>query len=86
MSTDIEKFCVYRWHSVNIVPHGDAFDVCADDPPFRVIARVYSATIFGWIINVAIPTSQRRNGWSLPLLGPLWSRRRRCWYRALEDA
>ena len=75
----------YRWHSINLVPHGGAFDVVDDDDFSHVLWRNYWVTVFGQVINVHVPSSRKRYAVGfLNTVGPLWSRRGRYWYRADE--
>jgi hypothetical protein len=71
----------YNWHSINIIPHGGAHDICTDVSPRRVVGRAYWATVFGHVIDVLIPTSHEpKRAWMTPVLGPIWSRETRRWY------
>jgi hypothetical protein len=77
------EFQAYRWHSINVIPHGSAYDVCDDKDHGKIIGRSYSATIFGVVTRVLVPSLQpreARKAWTSQNLGPCWSRRRRQWY------
>lgn len=76
------KVNVYNWHSINLVPHGGAHDVCTDDRPFRILGRAYWATVFGVVVDVLVPGAREKpRAWAfLPVVGPFWSRRKKRWY------
>jgi len=73
-------FRTYRWHSVNLVPIVGAVDICEDEAPNAVFRRDYSINLFGRIFVLELPTKRFRLSWDSPVVGPLWSRRKKRWY------
>jgi hypothetical protein len=76
---------IYRWHSVNLVPSWDIFPVKVEAHPgeVQITGRTYQLTLFGIVFTLTrtypgAPSTSR----SFNLIGPLWSRKSRRWYRA----
>ena len=71
---------VYPWHSVNLIPQVAIVPVCNDDEPYQYASMV-EVVVLGHVLHVDLPFQIAR-GMSTPLLGPLWSKRKKKWYRA----
>lgn len=78
----IDSFKVYKWHSINVVPHYASVAVVTDEPPYSVTGRWYTLTVLGWVVSLVI---EHEGAGGLAqvgkVYGPLWSRRRKSWYR-----
>lgn len=81
---------IYQWHSINLVPHFSATPI-ADEPQgdptkFATTGRLYQLTWFGYMINILISewNGAPKTNCGGRYYGPLWSRRKRRWYRDLD--
>lgn len=77
-----KSFSTYRWHSINLIPNVAL--VMTYDEDDRGVTRegtLLELVLFGQVFHINIPIKLDR-GWESPVWGPLWSRRRRVWYRA----
>lgn len=74
-------FRIFRWHSINLVPHFTIYSVCSDNHPYDAVSRVIDLILFGIIIQVRLPSKKNKKFYSSPMVGPLWSRNRSRWYR-----
>jgi hypothetical protein len=72
------KLRVYPWHSINLIPHLSMAEVgeTIDDT-----GQALWLTVLGVVITITVP-SKRPRYFSMKQYGPLWSRRRKVWYRA----
>lgn len=75
----------YKWHSINVVPHLSSIAVCADEPPFRITGRMFQLSVLGYVVSLVVEY-ERADGTAKigRFRGPLWSRKRKLWYRDKE--
>lgn len=71
---------VFRWHSINLVPHFTLYSVCSDGTQ-SIVARAMDLILFGLVIQITVPSKRGKRFYSSPWMGPLYSRKRKCWYR-----
>jgi hypothetical protein len=72
----------YRWHSINLVPNLSSVAICTDEAPFRTTGRLFQLTVFGWVISLLVEYEGASEIAKIGKFhGPLWSRRRKLWYR-----
>jgi len=76
-------FHIFKWHSINLLPHWSIVSIC-DDDTFKIIGRAIQITIFGFVIDFMFPASKSKRAKFSPVFGPMWSRRRKLWYRKLD--
>lgn len=72
------KLQLRRWHSINPILFLSAMTVVADEKPYHDFARSFDLVWLGWILNLEI--KRDRKMWVTPVIGPLYSRRRKRWY------
>lgn len=95
MQLTFGKHCdlmIYRWHSINLIPAIGVYNVASDsktDPVTgckgwdgTIVGRSIEITFFGLIINFMYPTQKYGRQIHSKLCGPLWSIKRKRWYRA----
>jgi hypothetical protein len=83
MKIEFTEHCnlyIYKWHSINLVPHMSVYDISSDKWDGTIIGRCIGITIFGIAINFMYPSQKIKKHWSIKVRGPLYSRKRRCWY------
>jgi len=71
---------LYPWHSINLIPQAAIVSIVDDSEPYKYYSMV-ELVVLGHVLHVDMPFKVSR-GWSTPLLGPLWSKRKKKWYRA----
>ena len=86
---------IYKWHSINLVPTFSYFDIASDDKidsvhgcynwDGTIIGRCIEVSIFGIIFNFMYPNTKFKKQHIGKVYGPLWSRRRKQWYRVKEQ-
>jgi len=73
-------FSTYPWHSINVIPQAALVMTYDDeDVPVRY-GTMLELVVLGQVFHIDLPIKLQR-GWSSPLWGPLYSRRRRVWYK-----
>jgi hypothetical protein len=76
-----KHFSTYPWHSINIIPNGGLVMTYDDgEIPVRY-GSLLEIVIFGQVFHINFPLKVSR-GRSIPLIGPLWSKKKKKWYRA----
>lgn len=70
---------LYLWHSVNLVPIASVSATCTDERPYRITHHHYEVTWLGVVVSVAVPATTSRRMRCTPVVGPIWSRRKRTW-------
>lgn len=75
---------LYKWHSINLLPHWTACSICDEIDYSKIIARSIQITLFGFVLDFMFPSSKRKLFRSFFINGPMWSRRRKLWYRKLD--
>jgi hypothetical protein len=76
-----KHFSTYPWHSINVIPHAALVMTYNDDEVPVRHGTLLEVCLFGQVFHIDLPIKLQR-GWSTSALGPLYSRRKRVWYRA----
>jgi hypothetical protein len=66
------KLTTYRWHSVNVIPHGGWTTTLHDD---KTHGRHYWVTVLGVVLDLDIKHAKKVRHFISPVVGPCWSRR-----------
>lgn len=74
------KFYIYKWHSINLLPHWELTPVCDNGYRAPIIEHWLSITLFGFIFNFVWSNNKDFKPRSSNIGGPAWSRRRKKWY------
>jgi hypothetical protein len=77
-------FHTHKYHSINVIPTLATYSVYEDEHPFNIIAFAIEIILFGRVITIDLPSKTQHKMYSLHMRGPIWSRRRKVWYRALK--
>jgi hypothetical protein len=80
-------FTVHRWHSINLIPSFDVFNIADEDytaAGFKIVARCLQLILFGFIISIMWPSKREKRQFGFRTRGPLYSRRNKRWYRPRE--
>jgi hypothetical protein len=98
MKIEFGKHCnlmVYKWHSINLVPALSLVMIASDDKidpehgcstwDGTIVGHAIELVLFGIIFNFMYPSTKYIKQFIGNLYGPLWSRKRNCWYRAPKD-
>lgn len=72
---------VYPWHSINLIPQIALVPIYHDEfEPYQYTSMI-ELTVLGHVLHVDLPFKIDR-GHGTPLMGPLWSKRKKKWYWA----
>lgn len=72
---------LYPWHSINLIPTVALVPIYNDDyEPYQQSSMI-ELVVLGHVLHVDLPLKISR-GIGTPLVGPLWSKKRKKWYRA----
>lgn len=71
---------VYPWHSINPIPQFGCVAICEDEYPHKRDGSLIEAVLFGYVFHIHIPFNLP--GMSTKLRGPLWSKKKKLWYRS----
>ena len=72
-------FSIATWHSINIIPNMSSVYIYHDDYPHDYYTSMLEINLFGCVMHFYVPHKLPR--FSTPLIGPLWSKRKKKWYR-----
>lgn len=85
IGNDKYNLMIYRWHSINIIPHISFSNTCKNDsPPFTINGRLIYLTLFGLVFNFTYPTTKGIRFRSFPGIDHIWwcySRDQKRWYK-----
>jgi hypothetical protein len=97
MKFDFGKDCnllIYQWHSINLVPAISWMTIVSDDNIDQatgcciyggeVIGHSVELVLLGTIFNFMYPSNKHLKFYSSKVYGPLYSRKRKQWYREKE--
>ena len=74
---------LYPWHSINLIPVVALIPVCSDEYPHRPEGSLLEVCAFGYVLHVDIPFNTSYV-FATPVVGPLWSKKRKLWYTAAK--
>ena len=81
---------IYKWHSINLVPSLSRYNIASNDKidsqtgckvwDGTLVGRCIEILFFGIVFSFMYPNTKFKKQDFGNLRGPLWSRRRHCWY------
>jgi hypothetical protein len=80
MRINLGRVRVYPWHSINLIPQFSIVSICENEYPHKRDGSLLELVVLGYVLHVLIP--QVLTSRSTKLRGPLWSKRKKKWYRA----
>ena len=78
------RFHIFRWHTINLIPMLCLSSVVNDEDYRKAIGRHLELTLFGWVISLGWPSKKAKRMRYWKPIGPMYSRKRKCWYRYTE--
>ena len=80
MKLSIGRIRVYPWHSVNLIPQFAVVGIVENEPPYKRDGSLLELVLFGHVIHILVPLEL--SNMSMRLRGPIWSKKKKKWYRA----
>jgi hypothetical protein len=80
MRINLGRVRVYPWHSINLFPQIGTISICKDDPPYEWDHTMVELVVLGYVMHIDLPWKLTNMG--TKLRGPIWSKRKKKWYRA----
>lgn len=82
----MKRFHTWKWHSINIVPFVNMYNIGDGEVEgCPIIGHLLEVTLLGRVFTYMFSSTQFKEFRSFDFVGPLWSRKQKCWYSAHRD-